>query len=173
MKWEQLALMTQTRSLVYITFFVSSYCLKVISGDDDLPKRDDIGERRRKHELKVLAGAGIKSEDDAVNEPGTLETDEGSDMEEDSDPGVSEDEFYRETKQIRDAKLAAKAKIYARFVYTLCYRKYYRQKPVGFQVFTTKDNLMCAKVHFQFIIGIDGLVFHSSVVLEFLFNDSK
>ncbi|OAY26721.1 something about silencing protein 10 [Manihot esculenta] len=87
---------------------------KVISGDDDLPKRDDIGERRRKHELKVLAGAGIKSEDDAVNEPGTLETDEGSDMEEDSDPGVSEDEFYRETKQIRDAKLAAKAKIYAR-----------------------------------------------------------
>ncbi|KAF2300334.1 hypothetical protein GH714_012084 [Hevea brasiliensis] len=72
---------------------------KVISGDDDVPKRDDIGERRRKHELKVLAGAGIKSEDEAVNELGALETDEASDMEEDGDAGVSEDEFYKETKE--------------------------------------------------------------------------
>ncbi|KAJ9188987.1 hypothetical protein P3X46_000331 [Hevea brasiliensis] len=87
---------------------------KVISGDDDVPKRDDIGERRRKHELKVLAGAGIKSEDDAVNELGALETDEASDMEEDGDAGVSEDEFYKETKEKRDAKIAAKAKIYKR-----------------------------------------------------------
>ncbi|XP_015581724.2 something about silencing protein 10 [Ricinus communis] len=87
---------------------------KAISGDDDLPKRDDIGERRRKHEIRVLAGAGVKSEDDAIHEPGTLETDEPSDMEEDGDTGGSGDEFYKEIKQKRDAKFVAKAEKYAR-----------------------------------------------------------
>ncbi|KAI9194495.1 hypothetical protein LWI28_006527 [Acer negundo] len=87
---------------------------KVISGDDDLPKRDDIGERRRKHELRVLAGAGIKSEDnDAGDELGTPISDEDGDME-DGDTGESEDEFYKQVKQQRAAKLAAKAEIYTR-----------------------------------------------------------
>ncbi|KAK1587818.1 hypothetical protein Q3G72_017121 [Acer saccharum] len=87
---------------------------KVISGDDDLPKRDDIGERRRKHELRVLAGAGIKSEDDdAGDELGTPNSDEDGDMEE-GDTGESEDEFYKQVKQQRAAKHAAKAEIYTR-----------------------------------------------------------
>ncbi|KAK3221074.1 hypothetical protein Dsin_015044 [Dipteronia sinensis] len=89
---------------------------KVISGDDDLPKRDDIGERRRKHELRVLAGAGIKSkddDDDAGDELGTPNNDEDGDMEE-GDTGESEDEFYKQVKQQRAAKLAAKAEIYTR-----------------------------------------------------------
>ncbi|TXG72718.1 hypothetical protein EZV62_001297 [Acer yangbiense] len=88
--------------------------IKVISGDDDLPRRDDIGERRRKHELRVLAGAGIKSEDDdAGDELGTPISDEDGDME-DGDTGESEDEFYKQVKQQRAAKLAAKAEIYTR-----------------------------------------------------------
>ncbi|XP_012065072.1 something about silencing protein 10 isoform X2 [Jatropha curcas] len=87
---------------------------KVISGDDDLPKRDDIGERRRKHELRVLTSAGVKSEDDAEHEPGTPESYEASDMEEDGDEEVSEDEFYKEIQLKKEAKDAAKAKNYTR-----------------------------------------------------------
>lgn len=87
---------------------------KVVSGDDDLPQRDDIGERRRKHELRVLAGAGIKSEDDA-GENDTISDDGDIEME-DSEAGDSEDEFYKQAKQNRAAKLAAKAEIHSRFI---------------------------------------------------------
>lgn len=90
---------------------------KVVSGDDDLPKRDDIGERRRKHELKVLAGAGIIPEDDARAALGTSENDDDDDdMDEDENSGESEDEFYKQVKEQRAAKLAAKAEIYTRCV---------------------------------------------------------
>ena len=85
--------------------------MKAVSGDDDLPKRDDIGERRRKHELQVLARAGIVSDDEA---DGDAETDDEDDaMDEDSG---SEDEFYKQAKQQRAAKIEAKAEIYSRFV---------------------------------------------------------
>lgn len=87
---------------------------KVISGDDDLPKRDDVGERRRKHELQVLARAGIMPEDDAGNEAGDANSDEDAEMDEDSGSEGSEDEFYKQVKQQRAAKLAAKAEIYSR-----------------------------------------------------------
>uniref|UniRef100_A0A2P2KXH3 Something about silencing protein 10 n=1 Tax=Rhizophora mucronata TaxID=61149 RepID=A0A2P2KXH3_RHIMU len=89
---------------------------KVISGDDDLPKRDDIGERRRKHELRVLAGAGIKADGDDENEVGNSTADEASDTEEGDDTGGSEDDFYEQVKQKRNARLAAKAEIYTRFL---------------------------------------------------------
>ncbi|GMI78914.1 EMBRYO DEFECTIVE 2777, Thallo [Hibiscus trionum] len=90
---------------------------KVISGDDDLPKRDDIGERRRKHELRVLAGATVKSEDDhgveydMPEDDGGISGEENGDAEESED---SEDEFYKQVKQQRAAKLSAKAEIYTR-----------------------------------------------------------
>jgi U3 small nucleolar RNA-associated protein 3 len=94
--------------------------LKVVSGDDDLPKRDDIGERRRKHELRVLAGAGIKSEDDVGDEVDNFEADGDADMGNgdvdmgDGDTGDSEDEYYKQVEQRRAAKLAAKAEMYSR-----------------------------------------------------------
>ncbi|MED6109080.1 hypothetical protein PIB30_116840 [Stylosanthes scabra] len=92
---------------------------KVISGDDDLPKRDDIGERRRKHELRVLAGAGVQNEDDngddydnEVGRPGS--DDDDANEEDDFDSGDSENEFYKQVEQQRAAKLAAKSQIYSR-----------------------------------------------------------
>ena len=80
---------------------------KVVSGDDDLPKRVDIGERQRKHELQVLAGAGVKSEDDG-DEVDNFEVDGDADMG-DGDTGDSEDEHYKPVEQQRAAKLAARA----------------------------------------------------------------
>lgn len=96
---------------------------KVVSGDDDLPMRDDIGERRRKHELRVLADAGVRNEDDAGNRTEddagimsedelAIESDKNDDMDEDADS--SEDDLYEQVKQKRAAKLAAKAEIYTR-----------------------------------------------------------
>ncbi|CAN4119928.1 unnamed protein product [Withania somnifera] len=85
---------------------------KVISGDDDLPKREDIGERRRKHELRVLAGAGVEPSDDVKDEPGDNASDgvaTSDDNEMDSDL-----DFYREVEKQHSAKLAAKEKMYSR-----------------------------------------------------------
>ena len=95
----------------------------MVSGDDDLPKRDDIGERQRKHELRVLAGAGIKSEDDVgeddvVDEVDNFEVDGEADMG-DGDTGDSEDEYYKQAEQRRAAKLAANAEMYSRCVSAL------------------------------------------------------
>ncbi|XP_010906877.1 protein THALLO [Elaeis guineensis] len=90
---------------------------KVTSGDDDLPQRDDIGERRRKHELRVLARAGANpmDDDDMADEDGSLEENPMDiDASEDGDAIGSEDEFYKEAKKRRTEKLKAKAELYSR-----------------------------------------------------------
>ncbi|KAK3001073.1 hypothetical protein RJ639_020289 [Escallonia herrerae] len=86
---------------------------KVISGDDDLPKRDDIGERRRKHELRVLTGAGINSDGDVEDDPGTVDGDGVADMEGDSE-NESDLDFYKQVEQQHAAKRAAKSEMYLR-----------------------------------------------------------
>lgn len=90
---------------------------KIISGDDDLPKRDDIGDRRRNHELRVLAGAGIKSNDDSDDEPNTQDIDGSTDMEVDNateSESESDLEFYNEVGAQHKAKLASKSEKYSR-----------------------------------------------------------
>ncbi|CAF2301277.1 hypothetical protein HID58_016508 [Brassica napus] len=66
-----------------------------VSKSDKAQKR----QKRRKIELKVLAGDGVKSEEDGRNETEVFE---------------SEDEFYKQVKQKKEAKRAAKAEIYSR-----------------------------------------------------------
>ncbi|XP_042062883.1 something about silencing protein 10-like isoform X2 [Salvia splendens] len=86
---------------------------KVIAGDDDIPKRDDIGERRRKHELRVLAGAGIRSGEDAEDETGSLSGDEADDANGESDAD-SDLEFYKQVESKHAARLAEKSSKYSR-----------------------------------------------------------
>ncbi|KAI3459829.1 hypothetical protein Pfo_016492 [Paulownia fortunei] len=86
---------------------------KVISGDDDIPKRDDIGERRRKHELRVLAGAGIKSVDDVEDENANLSSDGVADVNGESDTD-SDLEYYKQVERQHAAKLTAKSDKYSR-----------------------------------------------------------
>ncbi|KAL0290156.1 UNVERIFIED_CONTAM: Something about silencing protein 10 [Sesamum calycinum] len=90
---------------------------KVISGDDDLPKRDDIGERRRKHELRVLAGAGITSVDDVEGETGNLSSDGAADVNGESDLILIL--IWNTTNKLNDnmlQKLAAKSEKYSRYL---------------------------------------------------------
>ncbi|XP_047976227.1 something about silencing protein 10 [Salvia hispanica] len=86
---------------------------KVIAGDDDIPKRDDIGERRRKHELRVLAGAGIRSGEDVEDETGSLSSDEADDANGESDAD-SDLEFYKQVESKHAARLAEKSAKYSR-----------------------------------------------------------
>lgn len=88
---------------------------KVIAGDDDIPKRDDVGERRRKYELRVLAGAGIKSGDDVEDdETGNLSSDGAADANEES--GSDSDlDFYKQVEQKHVARLAEKSAKYSRY----------------------------------------------------------
>lgn len=89
---------------------------KIASGDDDLPQRDDIGEKRRKHELRVLATAGINSTDDVQDEIDDAQ-DEIDDADSDHSIGGDSDadlEVYNKVKLDRAAKLATKAGIYSR-----------------------------------------------------------
>lgn len=95
----------------FIINYPCNFALQIVSGDDDLPKRDDIGERRRKHELRVLSGAGIVSGDDVGDGPGTVGNNEDNDV----------DDFYKQVEQQRAAKLAAKSEMYANTFSMLSY----------------------------------------------------
>ncbi|XP_073147872.1 protein THALLO isoform X3 [Henckelia pumila] len=86
---------------------------QVISGDDDIPKRDDIGERRRKHELRVLAGAGITSVDNLEDATGNFSSDGVAEVNGESAPD-SDLEYYKQVEQQHAAKLAAKSNKYFR-----------------------------------------------------------
>lgn len=113
--------LTEVSRLFSCNFLLTFKPVQVISGDDDIPKRDDIGERRRKHELRVLAGAGIKTEDDEGEDLGFAEADGSSDEEDDveddtNDMDASEDEFYKQVKEKRAERLATKKQMYSRFV---------------------------------------------------------
>lgn len=92
--------------------------LKVVSGDDDLPTRDDIGERRRRYELQMLARAGTKSKNDSSALEGDSDGDSDGDVKGNDEVIDSEDDFYKQVKQQRAAKLAAKSEIYSRYVPT-------------------------------------------------------
>ncbi|XP_062211318.1 protein THALLO-like isoform X2 [Phragmites australis] len=87
---------------------------KFISGDDDLPKRDNIGERRRKHELGVLARVGgnmLENDDDhELPEDGGHSED---DHEQPEDGNHTEDEFCKDVKRQRTEKLLIKKQKYS------------------------------------------------------------
>ncbi|KAL4589064.1 hypothetical protein LXL04_001966 [Taraxacum kok-saghyz] len=86
---------------------------EVMSGDDDVLKRDDIGERRKKHENKGLASAGIQSDDDDELQNDETTIDGVNDTNKDGETELETD-LYKETKIKLDAKLAAKAQKYSR-----------------------------------------------------------
>lgn len=94
------------------------------SGDDDLPKRDDIGERRRKHELRVLGRIGADNDndngyDDDHDDHNINNDEEHGDVSDDgaSDDDVSEDEFYKEAKRKHNMKLITKQQLSAAYVF--------------------------------------------------------
>ncbi|XP_012572597.1 protein THALLO isoform X2 [Cicer arietinum] len=100
-----------------ISQFVNANYLKkpkVVSGDEDLPKRDSIRAQRKKNEDRVLNGAGIKTEgddnDDQMGDLGSHEVDEEEDIGSGEDSG---NEFYEQAEKLRAAKLAAKAGTYS------------------------------------------------------------
>ena len=89
--------------------------MKGISGDDDLPERDDLGERRWKHELRVLARAGIKSkDDDDAQLESELASSGGDESGGDESGGEESEDYYNLIKQQREAKLKMKAQKYSR-----------------------------------------------------------
>ncbi|CAK9873637.1 unnamed protein product [Sphagnum jensenii] len=80
---------------------------KAVSGDADLPVREDLGERRRNYEIQQAAKASVINDTDDSDGKA-----EGNGQDEDKDP--EEDDFYMQAKQLKEAKQAAKAAKYSR-----------------------------------------------------------
>ncbi|CAM6027584.1 unnamed protein product [Sphagnum balticum] len=80
---------------------------KAVSGDADLPVREDLGERRRNYEIQQAAKASVTNDTDDSDGKA-----EGNGQDEDNDP--EEDDFYMQAKQLKEAKQAAKAAKYSR-----------------------------------------------------------
>ncbi|CAK9221969.1 unnamed protein product [Sphagnum troendelagicum] len=80
---------------------------KAVSGDADLPVREDLGERRRNYEIQQAAKASVTNDTDDSDGKA-----EGNGQDEDKDP--EEDDFYIQAKQLKEAKQAAKAAKYSR-----------------------------------------------------------
>ena len=88
------------------------FCIfKFVSGDDDLPKRDNIGERRRKHELRVLSRVGANPVEDHELPDGDASEDD-HELPEGGD--ASPDGFYEDVKRQRTEKLSIKNALYSR-----------------------------------------------------------
>eukprot|EP00897_Mesotaenium_endlicherianum_P005543 jgi/Mesen1/5016/ME000025S04418 len=80
----------------------------LMSGDADVPSKAGLGERRRAHENKLLqrGNQDVAFDDDDDDDAG------GDDVGPTAEP--EEDEFYKEAKERRSAKLAAKSAKYSR-----------------------------------------------------------
>ena len=100
--------------------------LQIISGDADLPVKEDLGERRRKLEIqktnKELANIGDSDEnieEAVVDEP-------------------EEDDFYKQAVLLKQAKEAAKQAKYSRYVQIILSRL-----PVVISLLEVKINRCC------------------------------
>ena len=80
---------------------------QLASGDDDLPKRESIGEKRRKYDLRAVpeSDAGQMIDDNA---------DKDADTKFEDGEIEGEDEFYQQVKRQRLTNLSAKAALYTR-----------------------------------------------------------
>lgn len=84
-------------------YLVHCLDLQISTGDADLPFRDDLGDRRRKHEIQMSNKAVDMQEDDKEEE-------------DDTKPEPEEDEFYKQARLLKEAKKAAKLAKYSMWV---------------------------------------------------------
>ena len=85
-------------------YLVHCFGLQISTGDADLPFRDDLGDRRRKHEIQMSNKAVDMQEDDNEEDDNTK-------------PEPEEDEFYKQARLLKEAKKAAKLAKYSKWVF--------------------------------------------------------
>lgn len=85
-------------------YLVHCLGLQISTGDADLPFRDDLGDRRRKHEIQMSNKAVDMQQDDNEEDDNTK-------------PEPEEDEFYKQARLLKEAKKAAKLAKYSMWVF--------------------------------------------------------